>query len=633
MTNKKYNVVGSDITLELDDGLLTTGTIGAIVSFTFNDEWSGLMKTAVFRGGGVTKSVDLPGDSVNIPWEVLLMEGPLQVGVEGRSADGSVVFPTIWNNKCWVHKGASPSGDPSVSPTLPIWFTIQKTIGDINDLKTKNQNNIVEAINELVDGGGHGSTSFIVKVSRSENRLIADHTVSEIIDRIKNAEIPWCYEELSDVSRVFPLVSYNETLVLFGGIQGSRSVLVTISDDRVYISEDTIALSENLSSIGNKVYELGLELNKKVTSPESGEPGHMLVVDDVDESGTPTGWKCVPAAVSSEMHVGDEPPEDANTAVWLDTRGGDSPDYIPSPTAATVGQTMVVKETDGNGKPVAWECVDMAAGSDGGYYTPSLSQTQSDKAIISWSPSNASMPSIASEAIILPQGPAGNSGVYVGTDEPTDPSVQVWVDEDDDADIIDYIPAPATAQVGQTIVVKEVDGDGKPVSWECVDLAGGGEKWKELRSFSIPTDPSADTSGITWITNDNGEVTGFEFDTDKDGNPFECSELSITTQGACTADGTAFFVLDGIRVVGHSTFQDDGSRASWGEINKRNGAWRWIGGYGPTMRYLHDRQSASMTGFVGSPTTDFDTFTKFGIEGSTGFYSGYRFNIWGRCKA
>lgn len=37
----------------------------------------------------------------------------------------------------------------------------------------------------------------------------------------------------------------------------------------------------------------------------------------------------------------------------------------------------------------------------------------------------------------------------------------------------DNIPVPSTAQVGQTIVVKEVDGNGKPVSWECVDLAGG----------------------------------------------------------------------------------------------------------------------------------------------------------------
>ena len=39
----------------------------------------------------------------------------------------------------------------------------------------------------------------------------------------------------------------------------------------------------------------------------------------------------------------------------------------------------------------------------------------------------------------------------------------------------DSIPSPTTAQVGQTIVVKEVDGYGKPVSWECADVAGGGK--------------------------------------------------------------------------------------------------------------------------------------------------------------
>jgi hypothetical protein len=32
------------------------------------------------------------------------------------------------------------------------------------------------------------------------------------------------------------------------------------------------------------------------------------------------------------------------------------------------------------------------------------------------------------------------------------------------------IPTPATAQIGQTIVVKSVDENGKPVAWECVDI-------------------------------------------------------------------------------------------------------------------------------------------------------------------
>lgn len=35
------------------------------------------------------------------------------------------------------------------------------------------------------------------------------------------------------------------------------------------------------------------------------------------------------------------------------------------------------------------------------------------------------------------------------------------------------IPIPETAQVGQTIVVSEVDENGKPTKWEAVDVGGG----------------------------------------------------------------------------------------------------------------------------------------------------------------
>lgn len=38
----------------------------------------------------------------------------------------------------------------------------------------------------------------------------------------------------------------------------------------------------------------------------------------------------------------------------------------------------------------------------------------------------------------------------------------------------DYIPAPETATVGQTIQVTEVDEDGKPITWEAVDFPSGG---------------------------------------------------------------------------------------------------------------------------------------------------------------
>lgn len=42
-----------------------------------------------------------------------------------------------------------------------------------------------------------------------------------------------------------------------------------------------------------------------------------------------------------------------------------------------------------------------------------------------------------------------------------------------DGEGVGYVPAVRTASVGQTIVVKAVDGNGKPTEWECVDMTGG----------------------------------------------------------------------------------------------------------------------------------------------------------------
>lgn len=46
------------------------------------------------------------------------------------------------------------------------------------------------------------------------------------------------------------------------------------------------------------------------------------------------------------------------------------------------------------------------------------------------------------------------------------------------------VPKIATAEVGQTIVVKSVDENGKPTAWETVDMVGG-EKWEELVNVTL----------------------------------------------------------------------------------------------------------------------------------------------------
>lgn len=69
------------------------------------------------------------------------------------------------------------------------------------------------------------------------------------------------------------------------------------------------------------------------------------------------------------------------------------------------------------------------------------------------------------------------------------------------------IPIPQTASVGQTIVVKAVDGNGKPTEWEAVDIpsgggGGGSSQWKIIRDLTI----TENTDRVDINIDDAGEV-------------------------------------------------------------------------------------------------------------------------------
>ena len=94
---------------------LTVGMVGVPVRFSFSPEWEEL---AVFRAGEVKKdNVLIDGCSV-IPAEVMTQVGQtVYIGVEGRSRDGSIVFPTVWAEAGRILDGARASGDPALAPT------------------------------------------------------------------------------------------------------------------------------------------------------------------------------------------------------------------------------------------------------------------------------------------------------------------------------------------------------------------------------------------------------------------------------------------------------------------------------------------------------------------------------------
>lgn len=154
MMKLTLRINGAFAELVEEEGLLTTGMVGAAVAFQYDEAWNGLRKTAVFRGSGITVDVLDVDSTATIPVQVLAQPGLLSIGIEGRNADGTVVIPTVWVDGIYVHAGANASGDSSTDPTLPVWGQLQNTVGDVSDLATTAKDNLVAAVNEVLSKVG-----------------------------------------------------------------------------------------------------------------------------------------------------------------------------------------------------------------------------------------------------------------------------------------------------------------------------------------------------------------------------------------------------------------------------------------------------------------------------------------------
>lgn len=75
---------------------------------------------------------------------------------------------------------------------------------------------------------------------------------------------------------------------------------------------------------------------------------------------------------------------------------------------------------------------------------------------------------------------------------------------------------------------------------EALANAGGGSAssgWRLLRAITIPEDITTDTSGVAFAEHTNGGVM-FKFDTDKNGEPFDCKEIFMYATAGYAYDGT-----------------------------------------------------------------------------------------------
>ena len=194
--------------------LLTAGMAKAVtVELVFSDDWSGLTKTAVFSAGRTTVDVlesEWDGNKVVVPHEILADAGPIaRVGVYGANADG-LILPTVWVTLGKVMPAAEPSGDPGADPTLPIWAQLQNQIGDLDDLKTYNKGNLVDAINEARSSGGSGGGGYTIgeglKLDAATNTLSVDTADAVEKDNTKPVTSAAVYTEVGNINALLATI-------------------------------------------------------------------------------------------------------------------------------------------------------------------------------------------------------------------------------------------------------------------------------------------------------------------------------------------------------------------------------------------------------------------------------------------
>ena len=318
------------------------GIVGAVVAVEYTDPaWDSLRKTVVFRGAA-TKDVLDAGNEIVIPAEVVSKAGgSLYMGVYGVDAENQVAIPTIWTELGVIQGAATPSGDASTAPSLPVWAQIQAMVGDLGTLDTEAKSNLVAAINEALTKGGEIAPAEVQRIVEDYLKANPPGTVSDGKDGItptigKNGN--W-YLGSTDTGKPSRGAGGTPGAAGASGKDGSPG-----ADGKDGI---TPAIGEN----GN--WYLG---NTDTGKPSRGENG---AVPDI-QIGTVTTLPAGSDATASMGGTAENPLLNLGIPKGADGQGGGSggTDISLGLTSATVGQTIKVKAVDTDGKPTAWEAAE-----------------------------------------------------------------------------------------------------------------------------------------------------------------------------------------------------------------------------------------------------------------------------------
>ena len=289
------------------------------------------------------------------------------------------------------------------------------------------------------------------------------------------------------------------------------------------------------------------------------------------------------------------------------------PTTVPVIPAATVGQTIVVKAVDENGKPTEWEAADVESGvkSWDDLEGKPFSETETRTTVVSetaYAATNVEgeyydylnllediVPGdtyivklddeehviVANEnGVLLIEGDydyawrmdaLGNSYYY---SVPLEGTISIshitkTFEPIDEKFIPSSVPQIPAATVGQTVVVKAVDADGKPTEWEAADMSGLFEKVETLdRETAIECAKTFKKIYVDAIAGASGVLTNG--DTMSAGATFYC-KYNLSYDTYCGNGYT--LVVHSTSGVGSGTFA-----VTEEEANAIQAAWQTLAG-------------------------------------------------------
>ncbi|MBS1366228.1 MAG: hypothetical protein HPZ81_00830 [Oscillospiraceae bacterium] len=366
------------------------GIVGAVVAVEYTDPaWDSLRKTVVFRGAA-TKDVLDAGNEIVIPAEVVSKAGgSLYMGVYGVDAENHVAIPTIWTELGVIQGAATPSGDASTAPSLPVWAQIQAMVGDLGTLDTEAKSNLVAAINEALTTGGEIAPAEVQRIVEDYLKANPPGTGADgkggITPTIgKNGN--W-YLGSTDTGK--PSRGADGTPGATGapgkdgapGADGKDGITPTIGKNGNWYlgSTDTGKPSRGAGGTPGATGAPGKDGapgadGKDGITPAIGENGNWYLgssdtgkpsrgadgaVPDI-QIGTVTTLPAGSDATASMGGTAENPLLNLGIPKGADGQGGGSggTDISLGLTSATVGQTIKVKAVDTDGKPTAWEAAE-----------------------------------------------------------------------------------------------------------------------------------------------------------------------------------------------------------------------------------------------------------------------------------